>query len=67
MKEKRWPGKGREYADCDLCNMTTDPDADVPGVNQPGDVTVVRTENGFSLRHERCHRQGEPKSIKHWM
>jgi len=67
MNGEWWPGKDRRYADCERCGMTTDPDGSVPGVDNPDDVTVVRTGTGFKLMHTRCHKRGKPSQISDYM
>lgn len=58
---------GTKWADCERCGQTTDPDADVLGVPNPGDTVVKHTDDGMVLLHRACAGEGRTKRLADYM
>jgi len=56
-----------EWADCAVCNLTTDPDSRGPGDLNTGDCVVVGSVGDRSIVHHHCSDQGAPRSLDNWM
>lgn len=56
-----------EYAECHKCGQTTDPDADVMGIPNPGDTVVEQTEDGAAIFHASCAGEGRSKRLEDYM
>jgi hypothetical protein len=57
----------REYAECHGCGRTTDPDADVMGRPNPGDVVVEVEDGHYRLYHRSCHPEHREPMLSDYM
>jgi hypothetical protein len=56
------------YANCEICNTTTNPATDPYGPRDNDDVRVVRTEDGgWLLAHGYCLEEGKQEGLEQFM
>jgi len=58
---------GTEWANCDICNTTTNPHKDPYGPRDNHDVRVVRTDTGWMLAHGYCLEEGKQTGLEQVM
>jgi hypothetical protein len=58
---------GTEWANCEICNTTTNPNTDPYGPRDNEAVSVVRPDGDWLLAHDYCLEEGFQGGIEQFM